>query len=288
MQTITITGVPEHFNYPWIKLIEKQPIPNIDLKWIDEPRGSGAMNKAIREGETDLAIILTESFIKDASEGNKGKIIGFHVQSPLTWGIHVPGSSDINGINDLEKAPYLISRYGSGSHLMAYLLAKQHQWDPKTLQFKVIDNLDGARNAFKNNEIQAFLWEKYTTKPYVDLGEFRRIGEIPTPWPCFVIVASPTALDDFPDEIKEIQKQLYSISADLQKDKTLLSDHISTRYKLKTEDIDAWLEQTEWAIDSSMSKAALEQTMQILLDLDLIDNKLSLEELVVNEFVDLI
>jgi ABC-type nitrate/sulfonate/bicarbonate transport system substrate-binding protein len=288
MQTITITGVPEHFNYPWIKLIEQQPLKDIHLEWIDEPRGSGAMNKALREGQTDLAIILTESFIKDASEGNKGKIIGFHVQSPLTWGIHVPASAEVGDIKNLENAPYLISRFGSGSHLMAYLLAKQHQWNPNLLKFKVIDNLEGARNEFRKGEVQAFLWEKYTTKPYVDMGEFQRIGEIPTPWPCFVIVASPEALMKFPKEIKELQKQLYATSARLLQDKKLLADHISSYYKIQVEDIDAWLEQTEWATDPSMSKAALEQTMQILLDLDLIDNKLPLEELVAEDFAELI
>lgn len=288
MQTITITGVPEHFNYPWIKLIEKQPIANIELKWVDEPKGSGAMNQAIRQEQTDLAIILTESFIKDASEGNKGKIIGFHVQSPLTWGIHVPASASVNEINELDNAPFLISRFGSGSHLMAYLLAKQHQWDPKSLQFNVINNLEGAREAFKSGEVQAFLWEKYTAKPYVDKGEFTRIGEIPTPWPCFVIVASPASLLNFRKEIKEIQKQLYATSASLLEDKKLLADHISTYYDIKAADIDSWLEQTEWAIDPSMSKAALEQTMQILLDLDLIDTKMSLEELVAEDFVTLI
>jgi ABC-type nitrate/sulfonate/bicarbonate transport system substrate-binding protein len=265
MQTITITGVPEHFNYPWIKLIEQQPLKDIHLEWIDEPRGSGAMNKALREGQTDLAIILTESFIKDASEGNKGKIIGFHVQSPLTWGIHVPASAEVGDIKNLENAPYLISRFGSGSHLMAYLLAKQHQWNPNLLKFKVIDNLEGARNEFRKGEVQAFLWEKYTTKPYVDMGEFQRIGEIPTPWPCFVIVASPEALMKFPKEIKELQKQLYATSARLLQDKKLLADHISSYYKIQVEDIDAWLEQTEWATDPSMSKAALEQTMQIFI-----------------------
>jgi len=288
MQTITITGVPEHFNYPWIKLIEKQPLADIELKWVDEPKGSGAMNQAIRQEQTDLAIILTESFIKDATEGNRGQIIGFHVQSPLTWGIHVPATAPITEVSQLSDSPFLISRFGSGSHLMAFLLARQHQWEAKDLQFNVIDNLEGARAAFKSGDVQAFLWEKYTTKPFVDRGEFKRIGEIPTPWPCFVIVASPAALQRFPKEIKEIQKQLYATSASLMEDKKLLADHISNHYGIKVADIDAWLDQTEWATDRSMSKAALEQTMQILLDLDLIDNKLPLEELVADGYVELI
>ena len=58
MKKLTITGVPEHFNYPWLQVIEKQPFltKGIQLEWIDEPKGSGAMNKSLREGTTDLAI----------------------------------------------------------------------------------------------------------------------------------------------------------------------------------------------------------------------------------------
>ncbi|KEO75318.1 type 2 periplasmic-binding domain-containing protein [Anditalea andensis] len=288
MQTINITGVPEHFNFPWKKIIESQPISEVELKWIDEPRGSGAMNQAIREEITDLAIILTESFIKDVSEGNKGKIIGFHVQSPLTWGIHIPAAAPVEDISQLKDTPFLISRYGSGSHLMAYLLTKQHQWDPKSLQFDIIHNLEGAREAFKSGEVRTFLWEKFTTKPYVDKGEMKRIGEIPTPWPCFVIVASAAALEKYPEQIKAIQKELYKISALIQEEKKSFTDQISLYYQIKPADIEAWLEQTEWAIDASISKAALEQTMQILLDLDLIDNKMTLDELVAEDFVELI
>src|SRR5690606_16087806 len=97
MDKISIIGVPEHFNFPWLSVIADQPFidEGITLEWSDEPKGSGAMNKAIREGRADIAIILTESFVKDKIEGNPGKIIGYHVRSPLIWGIHVSGKSQV-------------------------------------------------------------------------------------------------------------------------------------------------------------------------------------------------
>lgn len=286
MDTLTITGVPEHFNFPWKELIKEQPLKNIELRWIDEPKGSGPMNQAIRAGNTDLAIILTESFIKDRIDGNSGKIIGYHVQSPLTWGIHVPAKSSIQEISELKDAPFLISRYGSGSHLMAFLLAKQHGWDLEALKFEVIGDLEGAKQAFLDPSPQLFLWEKFTTKPLVDSGAFRRIGEIPTPWPCFVIVASEGALLNYPEEIKHLQKLLYQKSASLSAREGLAYE-ISDLYKIQYADISAWLTQTEWAIDPSIEKITLEQTMQILLDLHLIDHTVDVRELIDDDFVKL-
>ena len=284
---LKIGGVPEHFNFPWLELIDEQPLKDINLQWIEEPKGSGAMNQAIRTGQTDLAVILTESFIKDKIEGNTGKIIGYHVQSPLTWGVHVPANCAVQEVAELKDAPFLISRYGSGSHLMAFLLAKQQGWDPKSLKFEVIGDLIGAREAFKKGIPKLFLWEKYTTKPLVDKGEFKRIGEIPTPWPCFVLVASEKALTEFPEEIKKLQELLYQKSAALA-NREDLTVQLSETYNIREEDITAWLDQTEWAIDPSMTKISLEQTMQILLELELIDNAVSVEELVADDYAELI
>jgi ABC-type nitrate/sulfonate/bicarbonate transport system substrate-binding protein len=288
MKNITITGVPEHFNFPWIKLVQAQPFEaeGITLEWKDEPKGSGAMIQAIQNNETDLAIILTESFLKYKVEENPGAIIGYHVKSPLTWGIHVPSQSLVLEVEDLKERPFMISRAGSGSHLMAFLLARQHGWDLEELKFEIIGDLHGAREAFKSQKPQAFLWEKYTTKPFVHSGEFRRVGEIPTPWPCFVIVASEKALETYPNELKEIQGLLYETSEKLLESEGL-AEELSSYYRIEQKDIEAWLSQLEWATDSSIEKISLVNAMTILEELGLIDQKVPVEELVDEEFVKL-
>jgi hypothetical protein len=40
------------------------------------------------------------------------------------------------------------------------------------------------------------------TKPLVDKGIFRRIGDCPTPWPCFVIAVRDEILEKYPEAIK--------------------------------------------------------------------------------------
>ena len=87
------------------------------------------MCKALRSGDVDIAIVLTEGIIKDIINGNPSKITQVFVKSPLIWGIHVGAKSKFKTINDLEHATVAISRFGSGSHLMAIVNAYNNGWD---------------------------------------------------------------------------------------------------------------------------------------------------------------
>ncbi len=271
MQKIRITGVPEHFNYPWLKIIEQQPFldEGFELVWQEESKGSGAMNKALREGTTDIALVLTESFIKDRIEGNPSKIIGLHIASPLSWGIHLSAKSKENSLEELQDSPFLISRFGSGSHLMAFLLAKEQGWDTAKLKFEVIDNLAGAKKAFENEEAKIFLWEKYTTKPLVDAGLFKRIGEIPTPWPCFVIVAREEGLLINESILCRLRDMVYEYASKMTQNPKFPTI-ISETYGLKEADVKAWLIQTNWAISPKIKSETISHTMEILYNLSLI------------------
>lgn len=189
MKKVRIAGVPEHFNLPWHLSIEKNIFRNndIDAKWTDVPEGTGKLCQMLRNNETDIAVILTEGIIKDIAAGNNSKIVQVYVQSPLIWGIHVAAGSDYNTINDLQEGKVAISRYGSGSHLMAIVNAKNEDWDTNKLQFEIINTLDGAIEGLTEGKADYFMWERFMTKPIVDKGIFRRVGDCPTPWPCFVI-----------------------------------------------------------------------------------------------------
>lgn len=278
MKTLRITGVPEHFNLPWKKVVASQPFAakGIQLSWTDESRGSGQMNKALRDDETDIAIVLTESFLKDFEEGNPSRMIGFHVKSPLIWGIHIHGLSPVGNLNQIEKPQFLISRMGSGSHLMAFVLAQREGWNPENLEFKIVGNLDGALEAMNPETPEMFLWEKYTTKPWVNSGEFKRIGEVPSPWPCFVIVASEKALFEFGNLIFELRDLVYQASKELQNNPETPME-IHKVYELGSEDVKAWLSQTTWETEPTISRTDLDKAMEKMKSLEIIKSKLSLE-----------
>ncbi len=282
MKTLRITGVPEHFNYPWKKVIDSQPFlqDGIRLEWIDESRGSGQMNSALRAKETEIALVLTESFLKDFEAGNPSRMIGFHVKSPLLWGIHIAGKSSESTLDDLERHDFLISREGSGSHLMAYVLAQRQNWESDSLTFKVVGNLQGALEVMDSQHPEMFLWEKFTTMPWVDSGEMKRIGEVPSPWSCFVIVASTSALSEFGDVIFKVRDLVYKEAIQIENSENALKD-ISTAYDLKLENVKKWFAQTKWATSPTLSRQELTQSMDKMVDLGILKKIQKLEDFLV-------
>jgi sulfonate transport system substrate-binding protein len=247
MTDLKVGGVPEHFNYPWYLTLKNKEYTqeNINLRWQDFPGGTGEMCKALRSGEVDIAIVLTEGIIKDIAEGNPSKIVQTFVKSSLIWGIHVAAKSKFKSIKDLEHAVIAISRFGSGSHLMAIVNAFNQGWNVATLKFKVIDNLQGGIDALKNGTADYFMWEHFTTKPLVDNGTFRRVGDCPTPWPCFVIAVRNEILEKHHTEIKKVLDIINEQTKDF-KNIENIDKILAKRYEQKLEDIQKWLKITHW------------------------------------------
>ncbi|WP_339870302.1 ABC transporter substrate-binding protein [uncultured Algoriphagus sp.] len=284
MKTLRITGVPEHFNFPWKKVVAAQPFEKegITLQWMDESRGSGQMNSDLREDKTELAIVLTESFLKDFEDGNPSKMIGFHIISPLIWGIHISGKSPVNSLGEIIDPTFLISRVGSGSQLMSYVLAKREGWNTENLDFKIVNNLPGALEVMQAEKPEMFLWEKYTTKPWVDSNEMKRIGEVPSPWPCFAIIATNKALAEFGDLIIRLRDMVYQESLSLQTSATAI-EAISEKYELNAADVKAWFAQTSWALNSEISKSQLDKSMTTMKELGIISDIVPLEDFLLLE-----
>lgn len=280
MKTLRITGVPEHFNFPWKKVVAAQPFEKdgITLQWTDESRGSGQMNKDLREDNTDIAIVLTESFLKDFEAGNPSKMIGFHVISPLNWGIHISGGSAVNSLDEIQNPTFLISRIGSGSQLMSYVLAKREGWKSEKLDFKVVNNLPGALEVMTSELPEMFLWEKYTTKPWVDSQQMKRIGEVPSPWPCFAIIATDQALAEFGAVIFQLRDLVYQESKKLGISPSAIAD-LAKNYDLRAADVKEWLAQTTWAIDAGISRTQLVESMNTMKNLGIISEQIPLEKL---------
>ena len=274
MKTITVGGVPEHFNLPWHRCIEHGKFEENGAKviWKEFPEGTGAMCKALRSGEIDAAVILTEGVIRDIINGNKSKIIQTYISSPLIWGIHVDAASSYRNIQDLKGKKAAISRMGSGSHLMAYVNAEHMDWDTRDLKFEIVNNLDGAVEALKNDDAQYFMWEHFTTKPLVDNKTFRLIADCPTPWPCFVIAANENSIKEKPKELKNMLEVLNSETKDFKLQKNI-DVELAERYNQKLEDIRKWMDLTSWS-QEQISKEDVDKVMEKLKTLDLIDSKI--------------
>ncbi len=278
MKKFHIGGVPEHFNLAWYLTLRNKEYQaqGINLRWKDFYGGTGQMCKALREKEIDMAVILTEGILRDIINGNPSKILQVFVQSPLVWGIHVAANSDYHNVSDIRGTQAAISRLGSGSHLMAYVHAENEGWDiEKDLDFEIIKNLQGALEGLPEGKGDYFLWEKFTTKPFVDDGIFRRIGEIPTPWPCFVIAVRNEVLESDPESIATILNIINNTTTDFKKIPSI-DQTIANRYEQNLEDVREWLSITEWS-QEQLSTDQINTIQQQLLKLGVIEHTLPAE-----------
>lgn len=274
MQTLRIGGVPEHFNLPWHQAIAQKEFEKagISLEWKDYPGGTGAMMQDLRIGDLDLAVALTEGVVAGIVNRQSCRILQLYVESPLIWGIHVAASSPLQHEGELEGRRYAISRIGSGSHLMAFVNAQQQGWNPEELSLVTVGDLNGARRALAQHEADVFMWEKFMTKPLVDSGEFRRVGECPTPWPCFVLAASEIALAQKAETIPKLLQVINRASLRFMNDAEA-SALVAERFQLQPEDARTWFSQTRWATDNRISKRMLEEVRDTLFAIGSIQEK---------------
>ncbi len=275
---LKIGGVPEHFNLPWRLALEEGKFKEIglDLFWSDMYGGTGQMIRGFENDSIDIAVILTEGITKAILEGLDVKILEVYVTSPLHWGIHVPYDSQITNVDQLEGQTFAISRKGSGSELMAHVLADRENWDQSQLKFNVAGDVYGGLWALENNKAQCFLWEKYTTFPFCEQKKCRYIDEIVTPWSSFVVAVKTSVYE----EHKELLDQMCSIvnhKAEEVKNSEGSSNVISWRYNLRLGQVQNWLIETDWNYDSEPFMNEFEKTVNYLEKLNLITKDQALD-----------
>lgn len=282
MKSVKIVGVPEHFNYPWLMAISEGTFKSrgIDLIWEDVPEGTGRMSAMLQNGEADLAIILTEGIVKSIVEDNPSKIVQEFIASPLQWGIHVDAKSDYQILEDLKNKTAAISRFGSGSHLMSFVNAQNLGWETSSLNFHVVNTLNGAIEALNEGLADYFMWEHFTTKPIVDKGIFRRLADCPTPWPCFVIAATDSFIKENKGSLRHILEVINQYTSDF-KNIPSIDRTLANNYGQQLEDIRDWLSMTRWS-QSQIGSETIINVQDQLLKLDLIDHKLEVTELITN------
>jgi ABC-type nitrate/sulfonate/bicarbonate transport system substrate-binding protein len=278
---IRLGGVPEHFNLPIHLAKERGDFEKkgIELDWITYDGGTGQMTKALRAGEVDACILLTEGIIKDIIKGNAAKIVSIYVNTPLVWGVHTGAQNKLDNYKDIFSKKYAISRFGSGSNLMAVVDANSKGQRIEEDQFVIIKNLDGALESLTAETSDVFYWEKFTTKPYVDSGQLRRVGEYLTPWPCFVIAVRDEMLESDPDNITRMLRVIHDSCDQFMQDPEAIH-LVSKRYNQKLKDVERWFHSTEWAIHGWVSNKMVDSVIYNLKVAGIVPEEQEIPELI--------
>ncbi len=281
MKKIKIGGVPEHFNLP-IHLAQEMgwfKSAGIDLKWEDFPGGSGDMKEALRNNEVDACILLTEGIVTDVIKGNPSKIISGFVKTSLTWGIHTSSQNSLNSDENFFDKKIAISRLGSGSHLMPIVNAMMKDKSIESQQLLEVKDIHGGIRSLNSREADVFYWEKFTTTPYVESGELKRIGEFISPWPCFMIAATNQIIDTEPELLHNLLQVIYRGNTHFMSLHNA-SDLVAERYKLDHKDANRWYHATEWYVNGWVSNKMLEGVIFSLKEAGIIDQKASSKGLI--------
>ncbi|KAF5342451.1 hypothetical protein D9611_001634 [Ephemerocybe angulata] len=246
---LRIGYVREHFSSPLLQLAEQDGGKTFEL--VECPSGTGQIISRLTNNEIDVAIALTDALITGIAKGSKAyKLVGSFVATPLNWAVITGKDTKYENIDDLKDTTIGISRNGSGSQVMAYVMALQKGWPTDDLKFQVNNDIHGLIDSVNDGSTSAFMWEWFTTKPWVDQGKAKFIGSVPTPWPSWLIVGSPERAD--PSAVKDILQRLTGFVREFdseQKREKENVDFIKAKFGYPEEDIKAWLKTVKYPQD---------------------------------------
>lgn len=269
--SLIVGGVPEHYNYPWHMVLESNSYDALPVRfsWFDTLGGTGEAKAMLEAGELDLAVALTEGMVAAIAAGNPSVILRTYVSTPLPWGVHVPANSDLYEMADLPGHRFAISRFGSGSHLMAHVLADSIGFALTTEDFVTVGNLDGARRAMAAGEAKIFLWDRSMTSPYVQSGEFRRLGTQPTPWPAFVVVGRAEVVAEHRHAIDSLLDAVSGAARELVANENRVQI-VAERYGIDADEVTSWFGETTWDCAAPADLEMIKTTRDHLVALGLI------------------
>lgn len=154
---------------------------------------------------------------------------------------------------------------------MAYVLADQQGWlgkdEEEPFTFSALNNFQAMRDAVNAGTCDYFMWETFTTKPYHDSGEVKRIGQITPPWPAFLFAAHTDLIRDRPEDIKTIFRATEKASALFTEQKgnesvKLVMDILG----YNEQDVRNWFKTVHYApVQSRVSRSALQTTVTTLI-----------------------
>ncbi|KAJ7761903.1 periplasmic binding protein-like II [Mycena maculata] len=259
--------VREHFSTPLLQFQDADQDKTFTL--VECPSGTGQLISRLTKDEIDVAIALTDPLISGIANGSTAyKLCGSYVSTPLNWAVITGKDTKFQNISDLKRTPIGISRLGSGSQTMAYVMALQQGWPTEDLKFQINNDIRGLIDSVNDGSTSAFMWEWFTTKPFVDAGEARFIGSVPTPWPSWLIAAHPSPDRAAPDALRSFIAGLsgYVRAFDSAANRAGPNlEVIKAKFGYPAEDIEAWLKTVAYPQDClAIPSKVITDTLDVL------------------------
>ncbi|KAG6862536.1 hypothetical protein C0995_000084 [Termitomyces sp. Mi166 len=237
---LRIGYVREHFSSPLLQFAAADGGKTFTL--VECPSGTGQLISRLTNDEIDVAIALTDPLISGIANGSKAyKLVGSFVSTPLNWAVIAGRDANFADIPSLKGTTIGISRQGRP----VYALSTDARDIIFDLTMREVNNdIRGLINSVNEGSTSAFMWEWFTTKPFVDTGEVKFIGSVPTPWPSWLIAAHPSPERAPVDEVRRFLEELttYVRAFDsAQSRESANVEFIKKHFGYPSDDIEAWL-----------------------------------------------
>ena len=182
------------------------------------------------------------------------------------WAISTGSKRTISNISDLKNSKIGISRIGSGSYVMGFVLADKQGWlNPGSPAFENIplQTFEKLRNGVNDGTVDFFMWEHFTSKRYYDNQEIKRIGQIYTPWSSWKIVAS-TKLDG-DERMEDLFAKIDKGVGYFEGHQPEAVEYISTELDYSKEDAREWLKTVKFSKGvKGVDLKVIENTVDVL------------------------
>jgi ABC-type nitrate/sulfonate/bicarbonate transport system substrate-binding protein len=228
------------------------------------------MIQSLQSKDLDVGIGLTEGWVaglgkRKSKEDFPYRIVGTYVETPLCWAISSGAKrSDITSVQELKGKKIGVSRIGSGSYVMVFVLADQHGWlkvGETPFEVVVLDNFKRLRDGVNSGETDFFMWEHFTSKRYYDNGEIKKVGEIYTPWSSWKIVAR----DPTDKRLETMSENINKGIQHFKENKDEAVKYISTELDYSKEDAEEWLMTVKFADNvRGVDPNVIQKTIDIL------------------------
>ena len=283
---LRIGYVPEHFSAPLYFATHKLSHP-YDLQTF--PAGTATLISALQDNTIDVAIGLTEGFVNGLARAKTSgsdagfSLVGTYVESPLRWAVSTGGTrTDIateadpgEWVKSLKGKKIGVSRVGSGSYVMGYVMADKLGWlDGESKEpFEVVElgQFENLRNAVADGTADFFMWEHFTSKRYFDDGSIKKVGEILTPWPSWMIAAR--------SDVEEAKLKTFFERLDQGVQYFHNKPEESVEYNTKTltyskEDAEEWAKTVQFApAVEGVKSSVVDETLKVLKKAKVVDDQ---------------
>ena len=147
---------------------------------------------------------------------------------------------------------------------MASVLASQRGWSTADQKFNIIGGFQALRDSVNDGTSDVFMWETFTTKPWYDSGEVTRLGDISTPWPCFMLAARKGTVDKHLESLQRMLAVVNGAAKDFHAAPEAAINEVVKRQGQKREDAAAWFSTVNISAERFVSEAALDRVVDAL------------------------